>query len=239
MCKFFSAIGMKNGDILYKDGLDSHSDLIDFFDLPDDRECRHFVKLEFYPKAGMEHDIEEYSFRIDEETAPIWTEDVVKSFEMKSRDVVSRMIVTNHVRLISSESIIIGPGAMIGMVKNSRVYFMNGGKIFHIDRCNVDKISGGRINYISNSTVNDISGGEIDHISYSIVNDISGGNTLEIEWSLVGRISGGRIEHAGDGAFTSIASGGSIGIFRGPGDGQLHLGRCNIENMPTNAICLD
>jgi hypothetical protein len=239
MCKFFSAIGMKNGDILYKDGLDSHSDLIDFFDLPDDRECRHFVKLEFYPKAGMEHDIEEYSFRIDEETAPIWTEDVVKSFEMKSRNAVSRMIVTNHARLISSESIIIGPGARIGMVKNSRVYFMNGGKVFHIDKCNVDKISGGKINYISNSTVNDISGGEIDHVSSSTVSYISGGNTLEIELSVVGRLSGGRIEHVGDGAFLGVASGGSIRNFRGLGAGQLRLGGCNIENMPTNAICLD
>jgi hypothetical protein len=45
MCNFLSAVILKNGDVLMHPMIDSHSELIEYFKLPDaNRDIRHFVK---------------------------------------------------------------------------------------------------------------------------------------------------------------------------------------------------
>jgi hypothetical protein len=218
MCKFFSAIGMKNGDILYKDGLDSHSDLIDHFDLPDDRECRHFVKLEFLPRTGCEHEITKYTLSIDEDTAPIWTNDVLQSFEMKCRDAVSRMILTGHSRRVFGETVIISPGAYIRDIRNARVLFMNGGRVLRMENCHAGVITNGSIGIIKRC----------------IVIKISGGETHVIDESHVSHLDGGTINLVSDSSLICVASGGNIGLFRGT-IGKLSLNDCKIQKSSSKA----
>ena len=80
MCNFFSAIVLRNGDVLWHEATDSHSDLVAHFQLPDNGECRHFAKVEFTPaeKDGVLQygEPDSYIMRVDEPTSPSWFEDV-------------------------------------------------------------------------------------------------------------------------------------------------------------------
>jgi hypothetical protein len=91
MCNFFSAIVLKNGDVLHLEGVDSHADLVRHFKLPDDTECRHFAKVELTPGADP-FDASTYVFRLDEATAPGWWEDVAGAAERQCRGVVHRLV---------------------------------------------------------------------------------------------------------------------------------------------------
>ena len=51
MCKFLSAIGMNNGDILCDALIDSHEDIISIHELNDNySKLRNWVRLEFSPE---------------------------------------------------------------------------------------------------------------------------------------------------------------------------------------------
>ena len=50
MCNFLSALVLRNGDVLHHPMLDSHSDLVRHFEVPDTREHhQHFAKVELTP----------------------------------------------------------------------------------------------------------------------------------------------------------------------------------------------
>jgi hypothetical protein len=104
MCQFFSAIVLKNGDVLWHEATDSHSDLVRHFALPDNTHCRHFAKVEFTPAAGATRlryeDVDKYTLRVDEGTAPGWFADVERSAEKKLRAIVGGMIVTGRKPLV-------------------------------------------------------------------------------------------------------------------------------------------
>lgn len=66
MCQFLSAIVLKNGDVLHSPLLDSHSELVQLFQLPDSRlHHQHFAKVEFTPPTdwvGWEN-LDNWKFR--------------------------------------------------------------------------------------------------------------------------------------------------------------------------------
>ena len=79
MCKFLSAIVLKNGDIICDpEHTDSHSDLVAAFNLRDDDQyVDRFVKVEFTPPINAENlsdysDVANYAFRVDERGEPDW-----------------------------------------------------------------------------------------------------------------------------------------------------------------------
>lgn len=50
MCNFLSAVVLRNGDVLTHPMLDSHSDLVRYYKLPDTRVYhQHFAKVELTP----------------------------------------------------------------------------------------------------------------------------------------------------------------------------------------------
>jgi len=74
MCNFFSAIGLRDGGILWHPMLDSHSDLLVYHGLDDTADHQNkFVKLELIPYDWM--DPETWDFKIDEQTKPVWCTD--------------------------------------------------------------------------------------------------------------------------------------------------------------------
>src|SRR3990167_7169148 len=94
MCTFLSVIVLKNGDVLHHPMLDSHSDLVVYFNLPDASAYhQHFAKAELLPKNWLDPD--SWTWRIDEETRPGWLDDVEAQAEEKARSIARHMILTD------------------------------------------------------------------------------------------------------------------------------------------------
>jgi hypothetical protein len=85
MCKAFSCLFTKSGDVLWKFAVDSHEDLIREYKLSDDGRKQDFVRIEIPPKNGDYLNPDEWIFKVDQEKTPDWFK---REFaEMESRKI--------------------------------------------------------------------------------------------------------------------------------------------------------
>jgi hypothetical protein len=85
MCKAFSCLFTKSGDVLWKFAVDSHEDLIREYKLSDDGRKQDFVRIEIPPKNGDYLNPDEWIFKVDQEKTPDWFN---RAFaEMESRKI--------------------------------------------------------------------------------------------------------------------------------------------------------
>ena len=133
MCQFLSALVLRNGDVLTHPLLDSHSDLVRYYQVPDDRtHHQHFAKVELTPGDTDESwlDPATWRFRLDEETAPGWWEDVKGAAEATLRDRAKAMIVTTGRKdLILEGCWILAGDAEFADVRGGRIVRMLGGTL--------------------------------------------------------------------------------------------------------------
>jgi len=68
MCKFLSAIGLKNGDIICEPSIESHELLVEANSLNDEgSKLRNWVRIEYYPDDDKDlADISKYKLHIDD-----------------------------------------------------------------------------------------------------------------------------------------------------------------------------
>jgi len=118
MCNFFSALVLKNGDVLSHWALDSHTDLVTYFQLPDTTaHHQHFAKVELTPVDWL--DAATWKFRLDEQTAPGWWDDVKGQAESTLRARAQAMVIkTGHKQLIVDGCWIIGGDATVRDVRS-------------------------------------------------------------------------------------------------------------------------
>lgn len=99
MCRFFSAIVLRNGDVKWHWATDSHADLITHFKLNDgDRHTRFWAKVEFVPpldKAGNPDfaDVEKYTLTVDEVSEPSWFDDLRERVIKQCHAIVNSMLI--------------------------------------------------------------------------------------------------------------------------------------------------
>ena len=75
MCNAWSAIVKKNGDVLWKFGMDSHSDILKHFNIPDNESepgRLKFARIEISPANGNYLKPNEWKFKLDESITPSW-----------------------------------------------------------------------------------------------------------------------------------------------------------------------
>jgi len=161
MCNFFSAIALKNGDILWHPMVDSHSELIEYFKLPDTRSYhQHFAKCELSPTQDDEAhwmDPQQWTFKLDEETAPSWWPDVAAKVEASMRDKAARMILKDDSKpLILDGCWIVGGNAKIREIRSGRIVRILGGTVSAILGGTVSAIRSGTVSAILNGTVSAI-----------------------------------------------------------------------------------
>jgi hypothetical protein len=75
MCKAFSGVIDKNGEVYWKMGMDSHEDIISHFKIKDDSGDKRTVKIarfEIAPANGDYLNPDEWRFKLDEEVRPGW-----------------------------------------------------------------------------------------------------------------------------------------------------------------------
>jgi hypothetical protein len=110
MCKFKSAIVLKNGDILHNGYTDSHEDLMEYFKIKDDNQFwQNFVRIEFSPdKPENLMDVNSYLLKIDEDSTPDWFEEIKGLVIERMKDVVSSLFINQDEDIIIGKSIILG-----------------------------------------------------------------------------------------------------------------------------------
>jgi hypothetical protein len=103
MCKFYSAIVMRNGDLLHNENLMSHEDIIRLFNINDSQvNCDKFVRVEFTPDEYSDYpDIEKYKLNVDEEIIPEWFEKHREYITSRLKEFVSKRIITSDQKILT------------------------------------------------------------------------------------------------------------------------------------------
>jgi hypothetical protein len=103
MCKFYSAIVLKNGDLLHNENLTSHEDIIRLFNINDTQtNCDIFVRVEFTPDDNSDYpDIEKYKLNIDEQSTPKWFEKHREYITSRLKEIVSKRIITSDQKILT------------------------------------------------------------------------------------------------------------------------------------------
>ena len=130
MCNFLSGLGLRDGTVLTDALLDSHAELFVRFAVPDT--AAHAVKWELTPPAEDAQwiDVDLWQFRLDEESAPVWWEDVAPKVETAARSVARRMVVTDRtIPIVTSGCHIVGPGGVIQDLRGGRAFVLAGGTV--------------------------------------------------------------------------------------------------------------
>ncbi|MCK9521055.1 MAG: hypothetical protein M0R74_18830 [Dehalococcoidia bacterium] len=130
MCKFYSAIVMRNGDLLHNENLTSHEDIIDLFNINDNQfNCDKFVRVEYSPDEEKDlPDITKYVLRVDESTTPIWFEKHKEFITDKLRDIVLRRIITGNHKLLAGGLYVV-KDAEIGRIKSAIVDYLQNSQV--------------------------------------------------------------------------------------------------------------
>ena len=121
MCNFLSVLILRNGDIRHHPLLDSHADLVAYFNIPDATPfLDRFAKAELMPKNWL--DPATWEWRIDEAVRPQWLDDVEAGAEAATRALAKTMILTDACpRLIVDGVWILGGTAVLRDVRGGRI----------------------------------------------------------------------------------------------------------------------
>src|SRR5688572_21394109 len=123
MCNFLSVLVLKNGTVLQHPMLDSHSDLVAYFNIPDAKVGIHwFAKAELIPVDWL--DPSTWTWLIDEEMRPDWLDDVEEKAEKATRAIAKKMVITEKTktpRLIVDGCWIVGGKAVVRDVRGGRI----------------------------------------------------------------------------------------------------------------------
>ena len=123
MCKFKSAIVLRNGDILHNDFTDSHEDLIELFGLVDNGK-ENFVRIEFSTDGKRLDKIENYSLIVDEKSTPAWFEEIRESATGQMKTIVSNMIISENQKIIAGRAVILTGNAVVNKIRHCIIHEM-------------------------------------------------------------------------------------------------------------------
>ena len=171
MCQFKSAIVVreprnKGGfQLLMSPWTESHSELIQIFNLRDDWRLR-FARVEFTPESMATADKPEtYKLKIDEQREPDWFDAEMKeAVAAKMRDYIKSIIITGDVALLIGGQFIVSAGAKVECAKNMIVTAVCGGTISEVRGGTISEVCGGTISEVRGGTISEVCGGTISEV---------------------------------------------------------------------------
>jgi hypothetical protein len=127
MCKFYSAIVMRNGDILHNENLTSHEDIISLFNINDSQvNCDKFVRVEFSPDIDPDLPfIEKYKLNIDENCNPKWFEKQRDHVTEYLKDFVNKRIITSNQKILTGGLYVV-KDCIIDKLMSAQIVYLQG-----------------------------------------------------------------------------------------------------------------
>ena len=163
MCRFYSAILMKNGDLLHNQCLMSHEDIIDLFNINDTNpNCDNFVRVEFSPKNNNDSvdedyndsiNIERYVLIVDEENVPDWFEKHRENVTSKLKDIVSKRIILTNQKILTDGLYIVGKGVVVNKLINGTIIELFGTVKYVYEGGIIENVVGGTVLHVLMNTV--------------------------------------------------------------------------------------
>jgi len=206
MCNFLSAVVLRNGDVLTHPLLDSHSDLVRYYQLPDVTAYhQHFAKVELTPVDWL--DVATWRFRLDEETEPSWWTDVATGVEATLRERAARMILASGRKdLVLEGCWILAGDAVIEDFRGGRVVRMCGGTL--------TEMCGGTLTAMCGGTLTEMWGGTLTAMRGGTLTEMWGGTLTEMCGGTLTAMRGGTLTEMWGGTLTEMC-GGTLTAMRG------------------------
>ena len=128
MCKFLSAIVMRNGDVICDpEHTDSHADLILANNLSTTTVGeRGYCRVEYAPADGDPANTDNYVLCVDEETVPAWWAKRQGAVEENLKARIARMVIEGEVKCLLGGCWIVRGKSVIGKVRSSRIVAVRG-----------------------------------------------------------------------------------------------------------------
>ena len=207
MCQFLSAIVLKNGDVLHSPLLDSHSDLVTLFGLPDTHlHHQHFAKVELAPPAdwiGWE-DLSKWTFRLDEGTVPGWWSDVAIGAEESVRNIIRRAILPSGERPFLVDGLaLIGPGVVVRSMRGGRAVLC-GGTLTEMCGGTLTAMCGGTLTAMRGGTLTEMWGGTLTAMCGGTLTEMRGGTLTEMWGGTLTAMWGGTLTAMRGGTLTEV-----------------------------------
>jgi hypothetical protein len=178
MCKFYSAIVMRNGDLLHNEHLMSHEDIIRLFNINDSQvNCDKFVRIEFTPNENIDlPDIEKYKLRVDESFTPDWFEKHREYITERLKEFVSKRIITTNQKILTGGLYVV-KDCVIDKLISAQVIWLQGQVNVMWGNSQVNVMWGNsQVNMMrENSQVNEMMGN-------SQVNEMRGNSQVNVMW---------------------------------------------------------
>ena len=210
MCNFKSAIVLRTSpnDVLHSQWTDSHEQLIDLFNIKDNREG-NICRVEFSPATHCDLDKPEaYKLKIHQERTPDWfTKEHQEKVSAKLKTIIQNMIVDKPMRMMIGGAFIVTKGAQIECADHARIIVIRGGTVSTIRGGTVSAIWGGTVSAICGGTVYEIRGGTVSAIWGGTVSEIRGGTVSAIWGGTVSAIRGGTVSAIWGGTVSAICGG--------------------------------
>ena len=172
MCNFLSVLIIRDGSVRHHPMLDSHSDLVRYFKLPDENaHIQHFAKAELTPTTDWT-DASTWKWRIDEQVRPVWlTEDVEHAAEGATRAIAQRMVIKDgeHALIVDGCWIVAGT-AKIRDVRSGRIVRVQ-------DSATISGVGGSATisDVWDSATIRDVGGS-------ATISDVGGSATISDVW---------------------------------------------------------
>ena len=248
MCKFYSAIVMRNGDILHNENLTSHEDLIRLFNINDSQSCcDKFVRVEFTPD-NMEDfpNVDKYKLNVDESATPDWFEKHREYVTGRLKEIVSKRIITSDQKILTGGLYVVKDCIIDKMICATIVYLQ--AQVNEMSENSQVNIMWGnsQIGTMSeNSQVNAMRGNsqigtmrENSHVNVmrgnSQIGTMSGNSQVNIMWenSQIGTMSGNsHVNAVSENSQVNVMSGNSqIGIMSGNSQVNEMRGDSQVKN---------
>jgi hypothetical protein len=172
MCRTFSFIASKNGELYYSLRSDSHEDIVADNEIIDNHQV-NIVRIEFTP--GNWQDVESYQLKVDESLLPPWWDrELQESIYKKCCSWVSQRIVTGT----RKQLIGVGPWVLVNANINSvlycRIAHMEHSEVHDVGLSSIDDAYDCKIDVAANSALWDIMDCDIGAIVKSKVYRLTG-----------------------------------------------------------------
>jgi hypothetical protein len=208
MCKTFSGIGMKTGELYFIPSIDSHEDLVSIFNINDNGIKKEFVRLEYVPKNGDYSDLAQYNLTIDEDNVNKieWLNDELKDIWINHfKNIIEKLIIEGK-RFCLFDGTYILKNSEIRKLINCKIIYAGSATIKNAGSATIEHAGSATIEYAGSATIKDAGSATIKYAGSATIKD-AGSATIKYAGSATIEYAGSAtIEDAGSATIEDAGS---------------------------------